>query len=373
MAEPRGREKAGRPRKSAGRKAPAPSGALAEPPTDAGELQGQPARAGSDKEASAAVRAYLDELTQTLPRRGRRRDPARLRRELAPIDAKLPTLTPLRRFRLGPRPLGDPGGPGRPGGGAPVAGLGARVGQVRRRLRRAQRDLLRRLARVRRPGRRPPPGGRVGASARAPGPPGRESQDQSNLTKVGGVCHRHGGKLHGVPVFLCGSILRERSASKRRATVSAELKEQAGSVVPTVRGLPLIGSALDLKRDLLGAYLEAMREHGDVARFVAGPPGLQLVFYVVFHPDGVQRVLAGESGRYRKDNRFYRELRAAIGDGLLTSQDDRWRRQKRFVQPLFTRHRTARYVAIMAEEAAEVGRRLRELEAGNAAVDLNSE
>ena len=50
--------------------------------------------------------------------------------------------------------------------------------------------------------------------------------------------------------------------------MSAELKEQAGSVVPTVRGLPLIGSALDLKRDLLGAYLEAMREHGDVARFV---------------------------------------------------------------------------------------------------------
>ena len=105
MAEPRGREKAGRPRKSAGRKAPAPSGALAEPPTDAGELQGQPARAGSDKEASAAVRAYLDELTQTLPRRGRRRDPARLRRELASIDAKLPTLTALRRLRLVQRRL----------------------------------------------------------------------------------------------------------------------------------------------------------------------------------------------------------------------------------------------------------------------------
>ena len=101
--------------------------------------------------------------------------------------------------------------------------------------------------------------------------------------------------------------------------MSAELKEQIGAVVPTVRGLPLIGSALDLKRDLLGAYLEAMREHPDVARFVAGLPGLQLVFYVVFHPDGVQRVLAGEAARYRKDNRFNQELRAAIGDGLLTS------------------------------------------------------
>src|SRR2546422_3267654 len=123
MAEPRGREKAGRPRKSAGRKAPAPSGALAEPPTDAGELQGQPARAGSDKEASAAVRAYLDELTQTLPRRGRRRDPARLRRELASIDAKLPTLTALRRLRLLQRPLGDPAELGPPGRHPPNQGV----------------------------------------------------------------------------------------------------------------------------------------------------------------------------------------------------------------------------------------------------------
>ena len=70
---------------------------------------------------------------------------------------------------------------------------------------------------------------------------------------------------------------------------------------------------------------------------------------------------------------LFGQIGAAIGDGLLTSQDERWRRQKRFVQPLFTHQRTASYVGIMAEEAADVVRRWREHEAGNQAVDLNSE
>ena len=46
--------------------------------------------------------------------------------------------------------------------------------------------------------------------------------------------------------------------------------------------------------------------------------------------------LAGASARYRKDNHLYDEMRTAFGDGLLTSQDDTWLRQKRFLQPLFT-------------------------------------
>jgi hypothetical protein len=46
------------------------------------------------------VRAYLDELSRKPPRRGRKRDPERLRRELESIDARLPTLTALRRLRL---------------------------------------------------------------------------------------------------------------------------------------------------------------------------------------------------------------------------------------------------------------------------------
>ena len=127
---------------------------------------------------------------------------------------------------------------------------------------------------------------------------------------------------------------------------------------PTMPGVPVLGSALDIARDLLGTQLRAMREHGDVVRFSAGPPGARVVLHGVFAPEGVHHVLAGASSRYRKDNRLYDELRTAFGDGLLTSQDDRWLRQKRFLQPLFTHTQVAQYVPAMAAEAGELVQRL---------------
>jgi cytochrome P450 len=120
---------------------------------------------------------------------------------------------------------------------------------------------------------------------------------------------------------------------------------------PTMPGHPIIGSAWHLQRRLLATQERAMREIGDVVRFVAGPPGMRLTVYSAFAPDDVHRVLTARTG-YRKDNRFYREVRAVFGDGLLTSQDDTWLRQKQFLQPLFVRTQMQRYGQIAAEEAA---------------------
>lgn len=117
-------------------------------------------------------------------------------------------------------------------------------------------------------------------------------------------------------------------------------------------GLPVLGSAFDVARDLLGMELRAMRELGDVVRFSAGPPGARVVLLGVFAPEGVHHVLAGASARYRKDNALYEEMRADFGDGLLTSQGERWLRQKRLLQPLFTHAQIGQYVPAMADEAA---------------------
>src|ERR671923_1259284 len=142
---------------------------------------------------------------------------------------------------------------------------------------------------------------------------------------------------------------------------------------PGPRGVPVIGSALELQRDILGTYERARRRYGDVVRFVMGPPGLRSMLYVVFHPDAVRRVLAGEADRYRKDNKFYEEVRWALGDGLLNSQDERWLRQRRFIQPLFTRRRIAGYAQSMADEALDVVGRWRPSAAEGRPLDLHSE
>jgi cytochrome P450 len=103
-----------------------------------------------------------------------------------------------------------------------------------------------------------------------------------------------------------------------------------------------------MRADMLGTGERAFREHGEAVRLRIGPPRLGRELWVTFHPDGAQRVLAGNSANYRKDNIFYSEIRDAFGDGLLTSQDDDWQRQKRFLQPLFTQRHVAGYADAMA-------------------------
>ncbi|MFD3938648.1 cytochrome P450 [Streptomyces sp. NPDC058611] len=124
----------------------------------------------------------------------------------------------------------------------------------------------------------------------------------------------------------------------------------AGTEVPGLAGVPLLGSLFDLKADSLGTYLRARHRHGDVVRITAGPPGLRAQLYCVFSPEGAQQVLASESANFRKDNPFYQEVRDSFGNGLLTSQDEDYLRQRRLVQPLFTRRRVDGYADAIAAE-----------------------
>ncbi|MEV6399000.1 cytochrome P450 [Streptomyces sp. NPDC051907] len=131
----------------------------------------------------------------------------------------------------------------------------------------------------------------------------------------------------------------------------------ARTQIPGPAGLPLLGSMLDLKRDSLGTFLSAQREHGDVVRLTAGPPGLRAEIYAVFSAAGAQQVLAADSANFRKDNAFYQEVRESFGNGLLTSQDEDYLRQRRLVQPLFTRKRVDGYAeAVTAETATMTAR-----------------
>jgi cytochrome P450 len=95
-----------------------------------------------------------------------------------------------------------------------------------------------------------------------------------------------------------------------------------------------------------------MHAYGDVVRLVAGPPGFRFEVTAVFHPDGVQHVLAVAEDRYSKQTRIFRALAVDIGWGLLTSEGELWRRQRRLIQPLFTPKQVDSYAAVMAEETS---------------------
>jgi cytochrome P450 len=142
---------------------------------------------------------------------------------------------------------------------------------------------------------------------------------------------------------------------------------------PQPRANRVLGSALDLRRSQIRTYERAMRVHGDVVRLVVGPPGVRFHLYCVFHPDGVKAVLAGSRESYSKGNRFYKQIAQAFGRGLLTSEGELWRRQRRLVQPLFTRKQVAAYAELMAEEASSVADRWdHATRAGEDTVDANA-
>ncbi|HET7786576.1 MAG TPA: cytochrome P450 [Myxococcales bacterium] len=123
------------------------------------------------------------------------------------------------------------------------------------------------------------------------------------------------------------------------------------SRAPGPRGHLLLGSLPEVRRDPIRMFLEAFHAYGDVVRFRFGP----MVGHLVSSPAGVNHVLAENNKNYGKRTRGYRNLRYVLGNGLLTSEGEFWKRQRRIAQPAFHRQRIAGFAGAMvraAEEAA---------------------
>lgn len=151
------------------------------------------------------------------------------------------------------------------------------------------------------------------------------------------------------------------------------VEQQHGVEAPGPKGLPVIGSAIAMKRDLLGFMHRGMLEYGDVVKSIIGPPPIRVTAFGVFHPDGVQHVLASNADNYSKADEVYGEVRKLLGNGLLTSEGEVWKRQKRMVQPLFTHKSVAGYVPMIADEARSLVERWSPSEQRGESVDLHSE
>ena len=129
----------------------------------------------------------------------------------------------------------------------------------------------------------------------------------------------------------------------------------------------------ELRRDFLGTISRANREVGGLARISAGPPGWRITAYSVSSPELAAEIL-GQPDRFRKNGPGYRELRKSLGENLLTSEDESWHRQRRFLAPIFTRRRIAGdYVHIMIEEAERLVERWQAIASHGHSVDLYPE
>jgi cytochrome P450 len=96
------------------------------------------------------------------------------------------------------------------------------------------------------------------------------------------------------------------------------------------------------------------REYGDLARIDV----VRTSLFLATHPDLVKEVLVTNNRLFGR-GRGHLRMKLLLGDGLLTTDGDAHKRQRRLVQPAFHRQRVESYGDTMAQRAAELGNRWR--------------
>src|SRR5688572_8115943 len=92
----------------------------------------------------------------------------------------------------------------------------------------------------------------------------------------------------------------------------------------------LFGSAYLLQADIIGQTKFFADKYGDI--FSLTVPFRK--FVVLNHPDYVRHVLLDNQKNYAKSI-SYDILRMFLGNGLLTSEGDFWKKQRRLISPAF--------------------------------------
>jgi cytochrome P450 len=115
---------------------------------------------------------------------------------------------------------------------------------------------------------------------------------------------------------------------------------------PGLRGLSLVGSGVEYLRDPLEFLSRTARKYGDVVQIAL--PGLPAV--MLSHPDDIDHVLRTNHREFRKDV-INRQLIDVLGQGLLTSDGDFWRRQRQLAQPAFQTQQLQLHAAAIVESA----------------------
>src|SRR5262245_13643646 len=114
--------------------------------------------------------------------------------------------------------------------------------------------------------------------------------------------------------------------------------------LPGPRGHWLLGMLPRLRADLLGTFEDCFREYGDAAYFRVGNRRSMLLS----HPDDIERVLVTENRRFIK-NYAPQFLKPPLGNGLLLNEGQSWLRQRRLIQPAFSKQRIEGYAPAMVE------------------------
>lgn len=122
-------------------------------------------------------------------------------------------------------------------------------------------------------------------------------------------------------------------------------------------------------RDPLGFFGKLARDYGDVVCYRPAPDPA----YLINHPDFVRHVLVDNNRNYSKETHTNQMFHTVVAGGLLTSEGEVWRKQRRLMQPAFHHTRLEPLDVMIAEATDSVLKRWRDLERQHQPVDVARE
>ncbi len=109
------------------------------------------------------------------------------------------------------------------------------------------------------------------------------------------------------------------------------------------------------RRDPLAFMQQLARDYGDIAFFKVGPQRA----YLLNHPDLIKDVFVTHHDYFHK-GRTVQRMKYLLGEGLITSEGEHYRRQRRLAQPAFHKQRIASYGEAMVKYSERAASRYRD-------------
>src|SRR5580658_1317891 len=146
----------------------------------------------------------------------------------------------------------------------------------------------------------------------------------------------------------CGRFFRPRRPRETMTVTAASTAASAAKLPglpPGPRGTPLLGLALHVLRDPLATLMRVAREYGDIVCI----PVFRHYRILLNHPDYIEQLCIVQQAKFHKSTLTKDVTQRLLGQGLLISEGDFWRRQRRLAQPAFHRTRITEYGTTMVE------------------------
>jgi cytochrome P450 len=99
-------------------------------------------------------------------------------------------------------------------------------------------------------------------------------------------------------------------------------------------------------RDPISTLTKIADEYGDISHFKLGRQHV----YLINNPDYIERILIYDHSNFKKGQRLQTAKRV-VGEGLVTSEGEFHKKQRKLIQPLFLPKKISSYGAIMTDRA----------------------